>query len=92
VDSSLRWNDRAFYIELRFRNWTCQQGNLLRFGYRMNGEVSDAIWETLEAMEKAITKVLRPFWESAEHVFSLLGDNWLTNGVSEFLKLRESLI
>ena len=58
----------------------------------VKGEVSNAVWETLEAMEKAITKVLRPFWESAENVISLLGDNWLTNGVSEFLKLRESLI
>ena len=58
----------------------------------VKGEVSNAVLETLEAMEKAITKVLRPFWESAEHVISLLGDNWLTNGVSEFLKLRESLI
>ena len=55
-------------------------------------EISNAVWETLEAIEKAITKVLRPFWESAENVISLLGDNWLTNGVSEFLKLRESLI
>ena len=58
----------------------------------VKGEVSNAVWGTLEAMEKAIAKVLRPFWESAERVISLLGDNWLTNGVSEFLKLRESLI
>ncbi len=58
----------------------------------VKGEVSNAVWGTLEAMEEAITKVLRPFWESSEHVISLLGDNWLTNGVSEFLKLRESLI
>jgi hypothetical protein len=58
----------------------------------VKGKVSNAVWGTLEAMEKAITKVLRPFWESAENVISLLGDNWLTNGVSEFLKLRESLI
>jgi hypothetical protein len=28
-------------------------------------------WGTLEAMEKAVTKVLRPFWEPAEHVISL---------------------
>ena len=55
-------------------------------------EVSNAVWETLDAMEKAITKVLKPFWESSEHVISLLGNNWLTDGVSEFLKLRESLI
>ena len=58
----------------------------------VKGEVSNAVWETLEAMEEAITKVLRPFWESSEHVINLLGDNWLTNGVSEFLKLRQSLI
>ncbi len=58
----------------------------------VKGEISNAVWGTLEAMEKAITNVLRPFWESAENVISLLGDNWLTKGVSEFLKLRESLI
>ncbi len=58
----------------------------------VKGEVSNAVWGTLVAMEEAITKILRPFWESAEHVISLLGDNWLTNGVSEFLKLRESPI
>ncbi len=55
-------------------------------------EVSNAVWETLDAIEQAITKVLRPFWQSSEHVISLLGDNWLTDGVSEFLNLRESLI
>jgi len=54
-------------------------------------EVSNAVWETLDAMENAITKVLRPFWESEERVRSLLGNNWLTSGVSDFLKLRQSL-
>ena len=55
-------------------------------------EVSNAVWEALDAMEQAISKVLRPFWESEEPVRSLLGNNWLTSGVSDFLKLRESLI
>lgn len=55
-------------------------------------EVSNAVWETLDAMENAITKVLRPFWESEKPVRSLLGNNWLTRGVSDFLKLRQSLI
>ena len=55
-------------------------------------EVSNAVWETLDAMENAITKVLRPFWESEEPVRSLLGNNWLTSGVADFLKLRQSLI
>jgi len=55
-------------------------------------EVSNAVWETLDSIEGAITKVLKPFWELVELVWSLLGDNWLTNGVSIFLKKREILI
>ena len=55
-------------------------------------KVSNAVWEKLDVMEDAITKVLRPFWESEEPVRSLLGNNWLTIGVSDFLKLRQSLI
>ena len=55
-------------------------------------EVSNAVWETLDSIEEAISKVLKPFWELVELVWSLLGDNWLTNGVSAFLKQREGLI
>jgi transposase len=55
-------------------------------------EVSNAVWETPASIEEAITKILKPFWELAELVWSLLGDNWLTNGVSNFLKQREGLI
>jgi len=50
------------------------------------------LWETLDSIEEAISKVLKPFWELVELVWSLLGDNWLTNGVSAFLKQREGLI
>ena len=55
-------------------------------------EVSNAVWETLDSIEEAITKILKPFWELVELVWSLLGDNWLTNGVSTFIKQREGLI
>lgn len=54
--------------------------------------VSNAIWETLVAIEEKIAEELRPFWESAERVWQLLGDNWLTRGVVTFLKQREALI
>jgi transposase len=55
-------------------------------------DVSNTVWETLEAIENGITKVLKPFWESPERVSTFLGDNWLTVGVADFLKLRQSLI
>jgi transposase len=54
--------------------------------------VSNEVWETLTAIEAAITEELRPFWESVERVWQLLGDNWLTRAVATFLKQREALI
>ena len=58
----------------------------------VKGHVSNAVWETLDAMESAITEVLKPFWEFPERVGSLLGDSWLTRGVSIFLELRKAII
>lgn len=54
--------------------------------------VSNEVWETLTAIETAITEELRPFWESVQRVRRLLGDNWLTQAVDAFLKQREALI
>ena len=53
--------------------------------------VSNEVWETLTAIEAAITEELRPFWESLQRVWQLLGDNWLTQAVDAFLKQREAL-
>ncbi|MBI1925891.1 IS630 family transposase [Candidatus Poribacteria bacterium] len=55
-------------------------------------DTSNAVWQTLEAIESAITEVLKPFWECRERVWSLLGDGWLTRGVSLFLELRKAII
>ena len=55
-------------------------------------KVANEVWETLEAIEGAITEVLEPFWKSVDRVKSLLGDNWLTRGVAAFLEQRESFI
>lgn len=52
-------------------------------------QISNAIWETLDAIEDEITAVLSPFWQSVERVRAFLGDNWLTRGVATFLKLLE---
>jgi transposase len=54
--------------------------------------ISNAVWETLEAIESAITEVLKPFWELPERVRSLLGDSWLTRGVAMFLERRKVII
>ncbi len=54
--------------------------------------VSNAVWETLPAIEGAITEVLKPFWESAARVWQLLGDSWLTRSVKLFLEQRKVII
>ena len=52
---------------------------------KVKGEVSNAIWQTLDAIEEPMTEVLRPFWQSTERVLSFLGDNWLTQAVATFV-------
>jgi transposase len=54
--------------------------------------VSNAVWETLTAIEGAITEVLKPFWESAARVWQLLGDSWLTRSVKLFLEQSKEFI
>ena len=49
------------------------------------------VFETLTLIESQITDVLLPFWENAQRVFSLLGDNWLTRGVATFISQREAV-
>ena len=56
-----------------------------RLGDMVKREVSNAIWEPLDAIEEKITGVLCPFWESTERVRAFLGDNWLTQAVVTFL-------
>jgi len=51
--------------------------------------IANKVFETLDAIEASIQEVLKPFWESPQRVWSLLGDNWLTRGVAAFLKQRE---
>ena len=47
-------------------------------------EVSNAVWETLDSIEEAISKVLKPYWELVELVWSLLGDNCLQTECQSF--------
>jgi len=54
--------------------------------------IANDVWETLEKIEAAISEVLEPFWQHIEQVQSLLGDSWLTRGVSTFLDRRKRLI
>lgn len=50
--------------------------------------VANDVWETLDGIESAISRVLQPFWKHAEEVWSLLGNTWLTRGVIIFLQHR----
>jgi hypothetical protein len=54
--------------------------------------ISNAVSLTLEAIESAITEVLKPFWECPKRVWSGFGDNWLTRGVAMFLEQRKVII
>jgi transposase len=54
--------------------------------------IANAVWETLENIEAAISEVVEPVWQHLEQVQSLLGDSWLTRGVSTFLDRRKKLI
>ena len=57
----------------------------------VKGHTSNKIFETLTLIESQITDVLKPFWENAQRVFGLLGDNWLTRGVATFMSQRKAL-
>jgi len=50
--------------------------------------IANDVWETLDAIESAISEVLEPFWKHKEKVWSLLGNTWLTRGVITFLQHR----
>ena len=46
--------------------------------------ISNAVWQTLDAIESEIVGVvgvLQPFWQSVSRVHRFLGENWLTRGV-----------
>lgn len=53
--------------------------------------VGNEVFETLEAIESEITRVLEPFWQKVERVFAFLGDNWLTRGVATFMNQRKTV-
>jgi len=54
--------------------------------------VSNQVWSMLDALESAITEVLREYWEHVTSVWSLLGDRWLTRAVSMFMDFRQTAI
>jgi len=51
-------------------------------------EIANSIWNTLDEIEVAISRALKPYWEDAKQVWSLLGNTWLTRGVIVFLQRR----
>ena len=57
---------------------------------KVKRQVSNQVWATLDAIESAITQVLRGYWEDATSVWSLLGDRWLTRVSSMFMDLRQA--
>ena len=59
---------------------------------RVKARLANEVWNTLEKAEAAITEVLQPFWEHRKLVRALLGNGWLTQGVTRFLEKRNSLI
>ena len=44
---------------------------------------SNAVWQTLDAIESEIVGVLKPFWQSVSRVRRFLGENWLARGVGD---------
>jgi transposase len=44
--------------------------------------IGNKLWETLEALEEAIGEELRPLWENAERVRSLVSHPWLIDQVN----------
>ena len=44
--------------------------------------IANTLWETLEALEQAIGEELRPIYETAERVRSLVSHGWLIEQIN----------
>ncbi len=51
-------------------------------GDLIKDRIGNTVWKTLEAMEEAIAEELRPLWENAERVRSLVSHPWLIEQVN----------
>jgi len=51
-------------------------------GDLIKDRIGNTLWETLEAMEEAIGEELRPLWENAERVRTLVSHPWLVEQVN----------
>ena len=51
-------------------------------GDLIKDRIGNVLWQTLEAMEGAIAEELRPLWENAERVRTLVSHPWLIEQVN----------
>jgi transposase len=51
-------------------------------GDLIKDRIGNTLWNTLEALEEAIGEELRPLWENAERVRSLVSHPWLIEQVN----------
>jgi hypothetical protein len=53
-----------------------------RWFEELRAPLSNRIFETVEAIEKALTEALRPFWDGPEPLASLTGYDWWVENIS----------
>lgn len=53
--------------------------------------IANTLWETLDALEQAIGEELRPIYETAERVRSLVSHSWLLNQVNATAKANSAI-
>jgi len=53
-----------------------------RWFEELRAELSNCIFETVEAIEGALTEALRPFWNAPERLASLTGYGWWVENIN----------
>lgn len=53
-----------------------------RWFEELRGRLSNCIFETVEAIEEALTEALRPFWDAPEKLAQLTGYSWWIENIS----------
>lgn len=54
-----------------------------RWFEELRARLSNCIFETVGAIEEALTEALRPFWEAPEHLARLTGYGWWIESISD---------
>jgi transposase len=60
-------------------------------GDLIKDRIGNTLWETLEAMEEAIGEELRPLWENAERVRTLVSHPWLIEQVNAIVAKNSAI-